>query len=82
MTKALKVLLIELEETIVPEFLRYLASFDIIGFDLDDNETSWSTLLNIVENYTGPTGYTGTISKPTIPTYLLSWSSYFAWSQR
>ena len=40
MTKALKVLLIELEETIVPEFLRYLASFDIIGFDLDDNETS------------------------------------------
>ena len=22
------------------------------------------------------------ISKPTIPTYLLSWSSYFAWSQR
>ena len=39
-TKALKVLVIELEETIVPELLRYLASLNKIGFDLEDNETS------------------------------------------
>ena len=39
-TKAFKVLVIELEETIVPELFRYLASLNRTRFDLDDNQTS------------------------------------------
>ena len=39
-TKALKVFVILLDETTVPELFRYLASLNKIGFDLEDNETS------------------------------------------